>query len=242
MNAETAGLAGRFREKVVFELGKRLNRDAVSGERIQPRPGLVKIGSRYGGWVVPADLLDQSSICYCAGVGEDISFDLGLIERFGCTVFAFDPTPRAIAHVAKTAADNPLYRFFPVGLWDMEEILRFYAPRDPSHVSHSVLNLQKTGDFFEAPCKPLRQLLEENGHERIDLLKLDVEGAEYRIVRSIVDHGITVRVLCIEYDECFNPLDGGYKARVAESIKALRDYGFDLVNLDSRGNYTFVHR
>lgn len=51
---------------------------------------LEKLGSKYGGWIVPVDILDKNSICYCVGVGEDITFDLELIKRFDCQVYAFD--------------------------------------------------------------------------------------------------------------------------------------------------------
>src|SRR3982751_577839 len=73
---------------------------------VRPNGGdsLVAIGSGYGGWTIPVGLLDSSSVCYCAGVGTDVSFDLGLIERYGCDVFAFDPTPAAVDHVQQLAA------------------------------------------------------------------------------------------------------------------------------------------
>lgn len=233
-------LAARAREKFLFEVGKRLNRDYISGARIHPRPDLVRIGSEMGGWVVPSALLDERSVCYLAGVGEDITFDLALIDRYGCEVNAYDPTPRAIAHVEKHAASNPRFHFFPVGLWDCAETLRFFAPMNPDHVSHSALNLQKTEEYFEAPCKPLGHLMKENGHDHIDLLKLDIEGAEYRVIQSIIDQELAVTVLCIEYDECFNSLDRDYKARIAVSVAGLLDYGFQLIHVDRKGNYTFV--
>jgi hypothetical protein len=37
-------------------------------------------------------------MCYSAGVGEDISFDCALVERFHCQVRVIDSTPRAIRH------------------------------------------------------------------------------------------------------------------------------------------------
>jgi hypothetical protein len=40
---------------------------------------LERLGSDYGGWYVPIDRLAPHSICYLAGVGEDITFDLALI-------------------------------------------------------------------------------------------------------------------------------------------------------------------
>ena len=71
------------------------------------RLGLQKIGSDYGGWIVPTAAVSGDWICYSGGVGEDISFDMGLIERFGCNVYAFDPTPRAIRYVRDRAREEP---------------------------------------------------------------------------------------------------------------------------------------
>ncbi len=111
---------------------------------------LERIGTHYGGWVLPIDLVAADWICYCGGVGEDISFDLGLIERFGCQIYAFDPTPRAYKHVEMAAKDVPAFHFYPVGLWSKHKTMRFYAPKKPEHVSHSILNLQGTSEYFTA--------------------------------------------------------------------------------------------
>ena len=64
-----------------------------------PGVGVERIGSVYGGgWVVP-DRLDSSSLVLSFGIGEDITFDAMLIERTGCRVVGFDPTPRSAAWV-----------------------------------------------------------------------------------------------------------------------------------------------
>lgn len=200
-----------------------------------PRTGLdlEKIGSDYGGWVVPTGWIDDTWVCYCGGVGEDITFDLGLIERFGCDVYAFDPTPRAIAHVAERASAEPRFHLRPVGLWSEDATLRFYAPRDPTHVSHSALNLQRTDDYFEAPCRSLPSLMRELGHDHIDLLKIDIEGAEHRVVRSMLAAGIRPTVLCLEIDQ---PVRAWTFWR---TIRRIRSTGYDLVAVD-HWNLTFV--
>ncbi len=112
------------------------------------RKNLEKLGSKYGGWVVPVDLFNQSSICYCAGVGEDISFDLELIRRFLWQVYAFDPTPRAIKHVKKNTPKTLNYHFYDFGLWSSDIKMKFYTPKNPLHVSYSLLNLENTNGFF----------------------------------------------------------------------------------------------
>ena len=54
---------------------------------------LEKLGSeQYGGWNIRAEKLSAASICYPAGAGENISFDIALAKRFHCAVYIFDPT------------------------------------------------------------------------------------------------------------------------------------------------------
>jgi FkbM family methyltransferase len=217
-----------------------LGRDRISGIKIDSRNDLKEIGAEHGAWVVPTDLLNATSTCYCIGCGEDISFDIGLIEQFCCDVFAFDPTPRAVRHVERVAAQNTQYHFFEIGLWDKEDNLKFYVPKHPEHVSHSLLNLQNTDDYIVVRVKRLKCIMKEIGHNKIDLLKIDIEGAEYRVIESIIEDNIHVKVICVEYDECFNPLDGNYKLRIRASVNGLVAMGYALVAAQGNGNYTFV--
>lgn len=216
--------------------------DAISGTRIRRIDHLEKIGSDYGGWIVPTQLIRSDSICYCAGVGQDITFDMGLIARFGCHVNAFDPTPKAVQFVKDNAGGESRFHFSEIGLWDRDEILRFYEPRNPLHVSHSALNLQKTEKYFEARCKRLSDLMKEKGHEKVDLLKLDIEGAEYRVVESIVKDGLDIGVICVEYDEAYNPLDKDFPKRIRNSISRLVKYGYRVVAVELKCNYTLVKK
>jgi FkbM family methyltransferase len=204
------------------------------------RNDLREIGTQYGGWVIPSGLFNSDSICYCVGCGEDISFDLGLIDQFGCNVFGFDPTPRAIKHVRDNAGQNRKYHFFEVGLWDKEDVLKFYAPRNPKHVSHSLLNLQKTEEYIEVKVKRLKQIMEYNNHRKLDLIKLDIEGAEYKVIDSIIEDNIDIDVICVEYDECFNAIDKNYQKRIKISVSKLLASGYYLVCAQGNGNYTFV--
>jgi len=172
--------------------------NAILG-RIHPVE-LEELGSYQHSWWVPIDRIRSDWICYLAGVGEDITFDLSMIERTGCEVFAFDPTPRAITHVERTARDQPKFHFLPYGLWSEEAKLKFYAPRNPKHVSHSAVNLQGSEDFFIGKVKTIAAAMTELGHDRIDLLKLDIEGAEYAVLRTMAEQGIEPRVICAEFD------------------------------------------
>jgi len=227
-------------ERVVRSTWRSFGIDALTGEHIHPRADLVRLGSDYGGWIVPAALLNRDSVCYCAGAGEDITFDLELVKRFGCQVHIFDPTPRAIAHVERVAAGVPQIHFHPVGLWDCDATLKFYAPANPAHVSHSILNLQHTDTYFEAHCRSLPDLMHELGHRRLDLLKIDIEGAEYRVLESLFANQVDVRVLCVEFDEAVHQITSESRTRIVEAVKSVRAHGYELVAQEGRSNYSFV--
>jgi FkbM family methyltransferase len=203
-------------------------------------PEKLRLGGE-GGWTIPRSRFDAESICYCVGCGEDISFDLELIGRFACTVFAFDPTPRAIVHVAKHAGDNPRYHFSKIAIWEKEDTVRFYAPGEALGVSHSITNLDGTNEYIEVPAKRLAQVLAENGHSAITLLKMDIEGAEHTVIKTIVDDRLPVDVVCVEFDELAKYGTPERLATIRASIRRLLDAGYAYFWIEG-SNFTFVRQ
>ena len=222
-----------------------------------------KIGTGYGGWFVPIRLLSHLSLCYAVGAGEDISFEIELIERCGSKVFCFDPTPRAQRHVEllRTNSHNDLptlinnkaevyykfgpqcldrLHFHPFGMWSQDKIMRFYSPENPTHVSHSIVNLQRTQGYFEADCRTIKTLMHGFGHADLSLLKLDVEGAEYEILSSMLDNNIHPAIVCVEFDEGYQPIDDGYMTRILNQVRHMKTQGYLLTHIDG-WNVTFVH-
>ena len=197
-----------------------------------------RLGNDYGGWYVPTRELHVGSIVYCAGVGQDASFDQALISTCGCSIEAFDPTPHAAEFVAQQYATGALdarFRFHPVGLWDSETELRFFAPKTRGWIgSYSALNLQGTDaqQAIVVPVKRLSTLMRENGHTHIDLLKIDIEGAEYRVIEELITCAIPVKWLCVEFDQ---PVPFWTTNR---ALVRLRQAGYRLCKVD-RWNFVF---
>ncbi len=121
----------------------------------------------------------------------------------------------------------------PVGLWSADTTLRFYAPQDPAHVSHSVVNLQKTEEYFEADCRTIPSLVRELGDKSLDLVKLDIEGAEHRVLSNMLRSDLRPRVVCFEIDQ---PVSA---AQVWATWFGLVRRGYRLIAVDS-WNLTFV--
>jgi len=237
--------------------------------RIQLETDLVpteRIGTTYGGWIIPQDWISKDSVVYAVGAGEDISFDAGLAEKYGCTVHIIDPTPRAEVHFQKVIEGiktgqpaplntntNGLYpkhstktadllHFHPFGLWNEESTIKFYKPANEAHVSHSIVNLQKSGAYVEMPVRKTKNVMADLGHTYIDLMKIDIEGAEYTVLEDILSDNLNVRALCIEYDErAGNNIDDKYQDRIENSLNALCAAGFHIIAKEpTEHNYTLV--
>src|SRR5690349_12987182 len=67
--------------------------------RIQVNLRKEKLGAENASWVISPDYLSPHSVVYSLGVGNEIRFDLLLIEKFSVDVYAFDPTPESVAWI-----------------------------------------------------------------------------------------------------------------------------------------------
>ena len=198
---------------------------------LHPRADTEFVGTAYGGWPVPLQLLNRSSVVYSVGAGGDVTFDLGLIERTGCEVHSFDPTPEAARHVAAHA--HPRLTFHSAAIWTHAGELTMHHAADPSHMALSAVNLQQTDRSVVVPCRTIEATRAELGHDRIDLIKLTVDGGEYDLVPQLDFARWDTRVLVVALHH--NRPAGAALALIA----GLRDQGFVPVARKSTG-YTFV--
>lgn len=191
---------------------------------------IERYGSDYGGWNVPVDLIQRDWVVYDFGIGEDISFDVALIERHQCTIHAFDPTPKAIAFAQVQTLRN--FHFHPIGVWNRDTQIRFYEPAEPHYASYSAINMHGKSKFIEAEVKTIKSVAQALGHKQIDLVKIDVEGAEQLVIPNMIADGIRPTVFCVEYDQ---PYDGFTSMALRcfwaslRLNRALQNFGYELI-------------
>lgn len=203
---------------------------------------MVRLGSDYGGWSINPELISRDSVVYSFGIGEDISFDLALIDRFGVMVHGFDPTPRSIEWVKKQGpggngvpAGFVLHEF---GIADRDGVISFFAPDNPAHVSHTVVAGATRGREISVPVRRLTTIMRVLGHDRIDLLKMDIEGAEYAVVDDLLKERVPIRQLLIEFHHRFPQVGNGATERALESLDAA---GYKLFCISgSAEEYSFI--
>jgi FkbM family methyltransferase len=203
---------------------------------VQENCDKVSLGNEGARWCLCPDGLSETSVVYSVGVGEEISFDLELIRRFGCHVHAFDPTPRSIQWVQSQPLPEE-FVFHSYGVTDYDGICQFLPPKDPAHVSHTVLWRPTPWPAIEVPVHRLSTIMKMLGHSQLDILKMDIEGAEYRVIADLLACGISAKQLLVEFHHRW-PEVGVEKTRKA--IQELNCAGYWIFSVSSNGEeYSF---
>jgi FkbM family methyltransferase len=188
--------------------------------RVQIQRPLTRFGTEYGGYVLDASLMRKNAVVYSLGIGEDISFDLSVIQRFGAGVEAFDPTPRVKGWLASRKLPQQ-FHFHETGIADFDGEAAFYLPPKKDWVSHSMIPAwQYSRPCVRFPVMRLTTAMQRLSHREIDVLKMDIEGAEYSVIEDLIREGIPVRQLMVEFHHRFLPGGTGKTKRTLELLEA----------------------
>jgi len=199
-------------------------------------PGLIDLGTSYGGWTVPVELIEPSWVCYCVGAGGDISFDLELIRRYGVEVRTFDPVADYVESAQQQGAAEPRFSARQAAIATVDGPIRMQVTHDPQSRSVSAAGLYESEDFIEVPGRTLPSLMAELGDERIDLLKLDIEGAEYEVLPTIDMRALGVKVFATQLHHT------GSVGEARALIAGLDEQGYEPVACRSAVKVTFALR
>jgi FkbM family methyltransferase len=129
----------------------------------------------------------------------------------------------------------PQFVFHDCGIASFDGTLDFYPPRKDgnTHYSH-----ERRGRWFDRR-KPiggrvlrLSTIMRELGHDRIDVLKLDVEGSEFEVIPDLVDSGVVVDQLLVEIHYRFRSRSFRQGMALIDRVKAS---GMRCVHVSERG-------
>lgn len=201
----------------------------------------VWYGNMYGGFYLNPDLLNENSIVYSFGVGEDISFDNEVITHHNCDVFGFDPTPKSI-HWIKSQRLADKFHFYEFGINNKSGFIDFYLPKNSEFVSGSLV-VQENVDVLNkvsVQVKCLEDIMKELGHTHIDVLKMDIEGSEYDVIENILSAKISISQILIEFHDRF--YNNG-ELKTQKAVDKLKQNGFEIFGIsDSFEEISFVNK
>lgn len=156
----------------------------------------------------------------------DVIFDIGASYspylNYEKEVHYFDPQPSAIDLLKNNENKNKKSVFNSFGLSDEEIILPFYQPGDFVYKGHT-----KLGDF---ELKIGYDYLVKNNINKVDFLKIDVEGYELKVIKGFKEKIGIFKYIQFEYGQVWQTV--GYCLQ--DVVNYLKEYGFDdFYNIDT---------
>ena len=160
---------------------------------------LVRIGRNYdGGYLVCKKDIDKTGVLISLGISDDWSFESDFVSRKDIQVYAYDPSisqkyffkqlvksivridkPRIFLHYLKVIL---AYReFFNDKRQHIEKYVGFSSEDEKYCTLKSVLGQISSDDIF---------------------LKIDVEGAEYRFLDTLIENQKRITGMVIELHDC----------------------------------------
>lgn len=208
------------------------------------------------------EMLPENPIVLEAGahIGEDTIKMSSLWPRG--TIYAFEPSPSSAAIINRRIQGIKNIIFSPIALNHFTGHVNFYFC--PTNAGASSLNtpnakLQSDWPYEKQPirvaCITLDDWIIDHNIQKIDLMWLDMEGSELRVLKSIKSNILdTVRVIAIEVN--FKPywIEGSSYNEVVSwmeehdfQLKYLLDLGCDSFiqqdqTTDFQGNAIFVRK
>lgn len=117
-------------------------------------------------------------IIYSFGVANESSFEAEILNRTNCLVFAYDYSVKSIGSPVEPTNSRVTFKALGIGNKNL-------------------------GKF-----RTLKNLMEQNGHEWIDILKMDIEGGEYaaldKVMQDFPDH-------------CYDNSDNNHRTKLSSS-------------------------
>jgi FkbM family methyltransferase len=132
--------------------------------------------------------------------------------------------------------DEPRFSALQAAVATSDGPVHMQVTHDPGSRSVSSAGLYDSQSFIELPGRTLPSLMAEFGDARIDLLKLDIEGAEYDVLPTLDLAAMGVKVFATQLHHTGSTRD----ARAL--IVKLRQDGYRPVACRATVKLTFAHR
>lgn len=199
---------------------------------VQPSEGIERVGVEavwsivtspglFTGWVISG------------GAGNDISFELELIRRFGVRVHLFDPSPTGAATVQRMKPVTGL-NYHPLGLAGSDAVIRFGQPLESAEGSFRMASGTETDVSFS--CIKLSSWLRTQQITEISLLKIDIEGFEYEVLPDFIEAGFRPQQIAVEVHHFMPEIS---LLKTYEMVWLLYSVGYRLAS-KSRQDYLFT--
>jgi len=123
--------------------------------------------------------LNEDSIVIDLG-GYEGRFVNKITQKYGCNVYVFEPMKKYYDILINNFSLNEKVRILDFGCSDKDETIKIYHSDDASSVYRG------TGSYEEIKVRRLSDFIKENNIQKVDLLKINIEGSEFEVLNDLI--------------------------------------------------------
>lgn len=162
--------------------------------------------------------LNENSVVFDVG-GYKGDFAAEIFARYRSSVFIFEPVEKYAHYCEKRFSNNPNISIFPCGLGSSEFQLDI-----EEDANRTQMKLASGARVTQVQIKSFKTVVNDLSVEKIDLLKINIEGGEYELLENIYQIGYMGKIANIQVQFHDFIKDSDIKRRfVHNMLKATHD-------------------
>jgi FkbM family methyltransferase len=189
-------------------------------------------------------LLGTAPVVIDTGCGYEAEFSLFMIANKNARAFAIDPTRKHAPQLEALTVKHPdAFTYFQMALAGRNGTITFHEPvhfeSGSIEVDHGNISRDDTNVYQVEAVTP-GELMSRLGLHQADMLKLDIEGAEYNLLENVGrEELIRFRQLFIEFHH--HTIASRTPAHTLALVDKIRGFGFSSYSLDDH-NFLMVRQ
>lgn len=185
--------------------------------------------------------LSTESVVIDGGCSYQADFSVFMIRRYGVRAFGVDPTRKHSAALRELEGQHPgRFVHVPCAIAAADGMLTFTESRvneSGSLLQDHVNVIQDDTTSYEVKAVTLQSLLRCIGVDAVDLLKLDLEGAEYELLGNVTSEQLRpFQQVFVEFHH--HAVSRFQEADSRRIVRRISGFGFNAISVDDH-NYLF---
>ncbi len=189
-----------------------------------------KMGLQYiSGHLIAPDYIDKNAIIIDLG-GNLGNFSREMEQRFKCSCYCVEPDPALFERIP----ESDRIKKYNIAVADKDGEMEFTLSdnNESNSFNSTIANIWGKNKVINVQTRSLESLKKEMGIDGVDLLKVDIEGSEIPLLKSLTDKELLkIPQLTVEFHEF---LDSSLEAATMDSIKRLQKMGFLMIVYSAR--------
>lgn len=159
--------------------------------------------------------LSPNSLVFDVG-GYEGQFASDIFSRYCCRILVFEPVSSFAERIEERFAHNPNITVYRAGLADENGSKTIFVSNDASSIYGSESNLTEQVELVRAS-----HFILDNNLDYINLMKINIEGGEYALLRDLVQSGLVRRIenIQVQFHRSFPNADREMRQIQAELSK-----------------------